>query len=137
VTAVQPSDRPVRLTRHADHDPVLICRPALGYGLCEVLTCRIDWRALDLEPPDELDPPARECPALGECRCPAVYRVVQGCPHEHIVQAVACGHCVAVMRSYEPFDRWACGACLRGADGHQCTAPVLVELIRSDQAATG
>lgn len=25
------------LTRHADHDPGLICRPALGYGLCEVL----------------------------------------------------------------------------------------------------
>ena len=23
--------------RHADHDPALICRPALGYGLCEVL----------------------------------------------------------------------------------------------------
>ena len=23
--------------RHADHDPGLICRPALGYGLCEVL----------------------------------------------------------------------------------------------------
>lgn len=33
-------DRPVRLklrlSRHADHDPGLICRPA-GYGLCEVL----------------------------------------------------------------------------------------------------
>ncbi len=27
----------LRLTRHADHDPVLICRPALGYGLCELL----------------------------------------------------------------------------------------------------
>lgn len=26
-----------KLTRHADHDPSLICRPALGYGLCEVL----------------------------------------------------------------------------------------------------
>ena len=25
------------LRRHADHDPILICRPALGYGLCEVL----------------------------------------------------------------------------------------------------
>jgi hypothetical protein len=25
------------LRRHADHDPSLICRPALGYGLCEVL----------------------------------------------------------------------------------------------------
>jgi hypothetical protein len=23
--------------RHADHDPSLTCRPALGYGLCEVL----------------------------------------------------------------------------------------------------
>ena len=36
-----PPDRPVKLTlklaRHEDHDPVLICRPALGYGLCEVL----------------------------------------------------------------------------------------------------
>ena len=31
------SDRPVKLTRHADHDPGLTCRPALGYGLCEVL----------------------------------------------------------------------------------------------------
>ena len=30
-------DRPVKLTRHADHDPSLVCRPALGYGLCEVL----------------------------------------------------------------------------------------------------
>ena len=26
-----------RLTRHRDHDPSLICRPAFGYGLCEVL----------------------------------------------------------------------------------------------------
>ena len=25
------------LRRHADHDPSLVCRPALGYGLCEVL----------------------------------------------------------------------------------------------------
>ena len=25
------------LRRHADHDPWMICRPALGYGLCEVL----------------------------------------------------------------------------------------------------
>ena len=25
------------LHRHADHDPSLICRPAFGYGLCEVL----------------------------------------------------------------------------------------------------
>ncbi len=25
-----------RLTRHADHDPSLTCRPALGYGLCEI-----------------------------------------------------------------------------------------------------
>ena len=24
------------VTRHADHDPLLICRPA-GFGLCEVL----------------------------------------------------------------------------------------------------
>ncbi|HEV2451639.1 MAG TPA: hypothetical protein VGS62_06915 [Streptosporangiaceae bacterium] len=30
-------DRPVKLTRHADHDPDLICRPAFGRGLCEVL----------------------------------------------------------------------------------------------------
>ncbi len=28
---------PVSLARHADHDPSLTCRPALGYGLCEVL----------------------------------------------------------------------------------------------------
>ena len=36
-----PPSRPVKLTlkltRHADHDPLAICRPALGYGLCEVL----------------------------------------------------------------------------------------------------
>jgi hypothetical protein len=25
------------LRRHADHDPSLICRPAFGNGLCEVL----------------------------------------------------------------------------------------------------
>lgn len=25
------------LSRHSDHDPALICRPALGYGLREVL----------------------------------------------------------------------------------------------------
>ena len=31
------SDRPVKLTRHADYDPSLTFRPALGYGLCEVL----------------------------------------------------------------------------------------------------
>ena len=23
--------------RHVDHDPAVICRPALGYGLCEPL----------------------------------------------------------------------------------------------------
>lgn len=27
----------VKLTRHADHDPGLIRRPAFGYGLCEVI----------------------------------------------------------------------------------------------------
>ena len=33
-----PPDRPVHLTRHADHDPGLICRPALGASeLCELL----------------------------------------------------------------------------------------------------
>jgi hypothetical protein len=32
----EPRPEPV-LRRHTDHDPVLICRPALGYGLCEVL----------------------------------------------------------------------------------------------------
>lgn len=26
-----------RLWKHADHDPGLICRPAFGRGLCEVL----------------------------------------------------------------------------------------------------
>ena len=25
------------LHRHADHDTALICRPALGYGLCEMI----------------------------------------------------------------------------------------------------
>ena len=25
------------LSRHSDHDPAIVCRPALGYGLCEVL----------------------------------------------------------------------------------------------------
>jgi hypothetical protein len=29
--------RDLILCRHADHDPSLVCRPALGYGLCEVL----------------------------------------------------------------------------------------------------
>ncbi len=24
------------LLKHADHDPALICRPAFGYGLCEL-----------------------------------------------------------------------------------------------------
>ena len=28
------------LGRHADHDPSLPCRPALGNGLCEVVTPR-------------------------------------------------------------------------------------------------
>jgi hypothetical protein len=32
------------LRRHADHDPSLICRPALGYGLCEVLPDGVDVR---------------------------------------------------------------------------------------------
>jgi len=36
VEAVSAAPEPV-LRRHADHDPSLICRPALGYGLCEVL----------------------------------------------------------------------------------------------------
>jgi len=36
------------LRRHADHDPDLICRPALGYGLCEVLDdlARQDMRSI-------------------------------------------------------------------------------------------
>ena len=38
-----PPERPVpRLTRHSDHDPGLICRPAFGRGLCEVLEPRDD-----------------------------------------------------------------------------------------------
>ena len=37
VEAVSAAPEPV-LRRHADHDPALICRPALGAsGLCEVL----------------------------------------------------------------------------------------------------
>ncbi len=53
-----PPDRPVKLARHGDHDPSLTCRPALGYGLCEVLepggkdencTCPHDWRSTPLD----------------------------------------------------------------------------------------
>jgi hypothetical protein len=36
-TGMPPADREYVLRRHADHDPSLTCRPALGYGLCEVL----------------------------------------------------------------------------------------------------
>ena len=32
------------LRRHADHDPSLVCRPALGYRLCEVLPDGVDVR---------------------------------------------------------------------------------------------
>ena len=28
------------LHRHSDHDPAIVCRPALGYGLCEVTGLR-------------------------------------------------------------------------------------------------
>ena len=38
----KPPEPPVKLTRHADHDPSLICRPALGYGLCELLEVKDD-----------------------------------------------------------------------------------------------
>ena len=54
------ASRPVKLTltRHGDHDPSLICRPALGYGLCEVLPDGVDirpWRVVtaDEERSDE------------------------------------------------------------------------------------
>jgi hypothetical protein len=80
--------------------------------------CSVDWPAFDLEPP-----------AAGECRCPAACLVVQGCPHEHIVKALVCWHHLAYMRSLEPLDMWGCAACLRGATGHQCRAPVLVRLL--------
>lgn len=30
------ADRPP-LRRHAEHDPSLVCRPAFGYGLCELV----------------------------------------------------------------------------------------------------
>jgi hypothetical protein len=58
-----PPERPVKLTlkltRHADHDPVLICSPA-GYGLCEVLPDGVNvkpWREVlgDEERSDEED----------------------------------------------------------------------------------
>jgi hypothetical protein len=29
------------ITRHADHDPALICRPAFGNGLCEPLSAEL------------------------------------------------------------------------------------------------
>jgi hypothetical protein len=32
------------LRRHKDHDPSLICRPAFGNGLCEVLPDGVDVR---------------------------------------------------------------------------------------------
>jgi len=35
------------LCRHKDHDPSLICRPALGYGLCEVLVDSSDEKEGD------------------------------------------------------------------------------------------
>jgi hypothetical protein len=49
------------LRRHGDHDPSLICRPALGYGLCEVLPDGVDvkpWREAlgDKERSDEETP---------------------------------------------------------------------------------
>lgn len=28
--------RGLLIQRHADHDPSILCRPALGYGLCEM-----------------------------------------------------------------------------------------------------
>jgi len=39
------------LTRHKDHDPSLICRPAFGNGLCEVLPGTFDtfWMLACLE----------------------------------------------------------------------------------------
>ena len=47
-------DRPVKLTlkltRHADHDPSLICRPALGYGLGEVLEVKDGSDGMSMTP---------------------------------------------------------------------------------------
>jgi hypothetical protein len=83
--------------------------------------CRVDWASFDLEPPD-----------VGECRRPAACLVVQDCPHEHITKAFPCWHHLAYMRSLEQLDRWGCAACLRGANGHQCRAPVLVQLLGVD-----
>lgn len=84
--------------------------------------CYIDWRAFDLEPPDAGE---FACPTPAGCRCLATHRLVQGCVHEHVTQALACGHCLGYMRSLEPFARWGCAACLRGADAHYCCAPLV------------
>jgi hypothetical protein len=94
--------------------------------------CYIDWRAFDLERPGAGEYP---CPTPAACRCPAVHRLIQGCPHEHVIQALACGHCLDYMRLLESFDKWGCAACLRGADAHDCRAPLLVQPL--DRAATG
>ena len=49
-------DHPRKLTlmRHSGHGPGLICRPALGYGLCEVLGLE-RVAGLDEEPDDVTD----------------------------------------------------------------------------------
>ena len=38
------------LRRHKDRDPALICRPALGYGLCEVLEPEGGERGVEIIP---------------------------------------------------------------------------------------
>lgn len=89
-------------------------------------TCRIDWAVFGLE-----------SPAAGICLHPAVCLIVQGCPHEHVSRALACWHCLAYMRSLESLDRWGCAACLQGASGHQCRAPVLVRLLGAELSGQG
>ena len=72
-----PPDRPVKLTRHADHDPALICRPALGYGLCEVLPDGVgvkSWREV-------LDDLARQDARSIIWGCPAGCRETHTRPH--------------------------------------------------------
>jgi hypothetical protein len=41
------AQEPAELTRHADHDPSLPCRPALGNGLCYPVPANehlVPWR---------------------------------------------------------------------------------------------
>jgi hypothetical protein len=75
--------------------------------------CRVDWQAFGVHP---AGPP---------CHRPAAYKIIQGCIHEHIHEALVCEWHLTIMLTYLPLDEWGCGPCAFNEPRHACNAPVV------------